>query len=95
MIYRVSARTDGASEPSVSVDWDNHTEAVDSFVELVKTSNGVLTDRHFKTLLNMFLGPMYRKDFFQVYTADLRTVVTIQAIHTTTVGIPTLKGNEQ
>jgi hypothetical protein len=89
MIYRVSARTDGASEPSVSVDWDSNTEAVESFVELVKSVGGELNERAFKILLNMFISNHYRKDFFQIFAADERTVVTIQAVHIPTVGIPT------
>lgn len=83
--YLVTARRVN-EEPHVSIEWDNHTDAVESFVQLVKDSGGELTERVFKILLNICIGDTYRKDFFQIYGSD--AVVNIEVIKPS-VGIPT------
>jgi hypothetical protein len=79
MIYRVTARRIN-EQPHVSIDWDNHTDAVESFVQLVKDSGGEINERAFKILLNILLGHNYRKDFYQIFGSD--AVVNIEVVHT-------------
>lgn len=85
MSYRVAAYSDGASEPSVSVDWDHLTDAVDSFLTLVETYDGQFTKRQFAIMLKLMLGD-YIHNTFQMLSGDEQTVITITKV---TVGIPT------
>lgn len=85
MTYRVAAFADGASEPSVTVDWDTLSEAVDSFIVMVETSGGEFTKKQVAIMLKLMLGD-YIHNTFQMLSSDEQTVITITKV---TVGIPT------